>query len=31
MLIAFDDADDPMAIKNLPHRDILAQVSAQLG
>lgn len=31
MLIAFDDSDDPMAIKNLPHRDILAQVSAQLG
>jgi catechol 2,3-dioxygenase-like lactoylglutathione lyase family enzyme len=29
-LIAFDDADDPMAIKNLPHRDILARVSSQL-
>lgn len=30
MLIAFDDPNDPMAIKNLPHKDILAQVSAQL-
>lgn len=31
MLIAFNDPNDLMAIKNLPHKDILAQVSAQLG
>jgi catechol 2,3-dioxygenase-like lactoylglutathione lyase family enzyme len=30
MLIAFDNPDDAMSISRLPHRDILAQVAAQL-
>lgn len=30
MLISFADGDDPRAVKNLPHRDVLAKVSTQL-
>jgi catechol 2,3-dioxygenase-like lactoylglutathione lyase family enzyme len=30
MLIAFDNPDDAMSISRLPHKDILAQVAAQL-
>ena len=30
VLIAFDDQDDPMSIKNLSHKDLLAAISGQL-